>query len=89
MMILNYFPNLKKRYTAMANGECGISVNLLQYNVQDRIDYYNNEYVRMRNGEGMLDDSAFFFDNCKDVSRGLTSKCIEESSKAARMTYPL
>ena len=42
----------------------------------------------MRNGEGMEDDSAFFNDNCKDVSRDLSTKFIDEASKAARMSYP-
>ena len=42
----------------------------------------------MRNGEGMEDDAAFFNDNCKDVSRDLSIKFINEASKAARMSYP-
>ena len=41
MIILNYFPNLKKKYLAMAQGAGGSDrIDLLQYNVQDRIDYY-------------------------------------------------
>ena len=42
----------------------------------------------MRNGEGMVDDAVFFNDNCKDVSRSLSTKYIDEASKAARTSYP-
>lgn len=73
----------------MALGEGGSDkIDLLQYNVQDRIDYYTQEQIRMRNGECMEDDAAFFYDNCKDVSRDLSIKFIDEASKAARMSYP-
>jgi hypothetical protein len=42
----------------------------------------------MRLSEGMEDDAAFFYDNCKDVSRGLSTKFIDEANKAARISYP-
>lgn len=46
MIILNYFPNLKKKYTAMAQSsgdDDGNRIDLLQYNVQERIEYYTQE----------------------------------------------
>ena len=91
MIILSYFPNLKKRYTAMAQAhDSGPKIDLLQYSVQDRVDYYLHEQMRMRNSQGMDDDVHYFVNNCRDVESSslATNGFGQETSKAMRAPYP-
>lgn len=67
MLILNYFPNLKQRYASLPEGN---RIDLQKYDVQDRVDYYLQEQMRLRNSEHMDEEASYFHSNCKDISGG-------------------